>query len=163
MLRNNKVKFIFILCIFLLSVTITGCKSEEEIKEITLPKITCTRQGELNGGSAKLQYEVYYKGDYVQILHSLEKVTSTDKQILDIYENAYKKINDQYKDLEYYTTDIIKTEDSVSRDTTINYGKIDMAKLLEIEGEEDNVIEDGKVKLKTWLEFAKKYGASCND
>ena len=43
----------------------------------------------------------------------------------------------------------------------INYGKIDTDKLLAIEGEEDNVIKDGKVKLDDWLDFAEQFGTKC--
>ena len=39
--------------------------------------------------------------------------------------------------------------------------KIDTDKLLEIEGEEDNIIKDGKVKLDDWLDFAEQFGTKC--
>ena len=52
---------------------------------------------------------------------------------------------------------------SIISDTIINYAKIDIKKLLEIEGEEDNVVKDGKVKLADWLSFAEKYGVTCED
>ena len=38
-----------------------------------------------------------------------------------------------------------------------------MEKLLEIEGEEDNIIENGKAKVEKWLTLAKKFGTECED
>ena len=52
---------------------------------------------------------------------------------------------------------------TVISDITINYEKIDVEKLLEIEGEEDNIIENGKAKVEKWLTLAKKFGTECED
>ena len=88
--------------------------------------------------------------------------TSKINILLDIYEEAYNNINKQYKGLEYYDTEVVRDNNSVTRDTTINYAKIDIEALLDIEGSEDNVIDsDGKVKLQTWLDFTKPFGVKC--
>ena len=63
--------------------------------------------------------------------------------------------------LNYYDTAVVRTNDSVTNDTIINYGKIDINKLLEIEGEEDNIIVDGKAKVDSWLELAEQFGTEC--
>ncbi len=129
-----------------------------------LQKITCSREatGE-DDSDVELNYELYVDGDYIQILHSMEEIITDDQDILDEYENAYKGIYEHYKDLEYYDTSVIRTENSVTNDTVINYGKIDTDKLLEIEGEEDNVIKDGKVKLDDWIDFAEQFGTECDN
>ena len=77
--------------------------------------------------------------------------------------HIYKKIAQNYDGLEYYDTNVTRTENTVVNDTTINYEKLDMDSLLAIEGEEDNVVEDGKVKLATWLAFAEKFGTVCEE
>ena len=38
---------------------------------------------------------------------------------------------------------------------------LDIDTLLAIEGEEDNIIEDGKAKVDKWLTLAKKFGTKC--
>lgn len=48
-------------------------------------------------------------------------------------------------------------------DAIINYDKIDIDKLLEIEGEEDNIIVGNKAKLSLWLELAGKVGTVCEE
>ena len=123
----------------------------------------CTRTGEVTNGSSEMNYEVYYKGEYVTVLHSTEKIISDSSSVLDTYEKAYKNIFKQYEGLEYYDNKVTRSSNSVTNEITINYEKIDIGKLLDIEGEENNVVENGKVKLETWISFAEKYGATCED
>lgn len=178
----NKFKMIsiFILMIFL----ITGCGNSEteesasssdsssntisstnnDIDTTGSGKLLCTREASAGDGiDVELSYEVHYNNGVIQVLHSVEKITSDSKDSLDEYEEAYKKIASNYEGLKYYDTSVIRTDTTVTNDTTINYEKLDMDKLLEIEGEEDNVVEDGKVKLATWLDFAEKFGTTCEE
>ena len=90
-------------------------------------------------------------------------VKTSNQDDLDIYEDAYNNINKNYDGLKYYDSEVIRTKDSVSRDTIINYDKIDIDELLAIEGKDDNIIEDGKAKLNIWLDFASKFGTTCNE
>lgn len=140
---------------------LAGCGSNSAVSSDGVKK--CTRTGTVTNGSTEMNYEVYYKGEYVVLLHSTEKIISDSSSVLDTYEEAYKSIFKQYEGLEYYDNKITRSSNSVTNEITINYEKIDMGKLLDIEGEENNVIENGKVKLDTWLSFAKKYGVTCED
>ena len=133
--------------------------SSEEIEG--LEKMTCTREGEISNGEANLSYDLYYDGDYLLVLHAMEEVISSDESVLDEYETAYKTIRENYKGLKYYDNAVVRTSNSVTNDTIINYGKIDTDRLLEIEGEEDNVIKDGKVKVEDWKALAEKVGTKC--
>lgn len=126
-----------------------------------LDKMTCTREGNLDDGEVKLTYDLYYEGEDLILLHAIEEVITEDSSILDEYENAYKSIRENYLGLNYYDTAVVRTNDSVTNDTIINYGKIDINKLLEIEGEEDNIIVDGKAKVDSWLELAEQFGTEC--
>lgn len=158
-------KMIKLILVFVLTIFITGCGESDRV--VLEPDyqgegtLNCTREGELEGGSVNFRYEVDYRDGYITKLHSIEKVNSSDKELLDTYEDAYRNIFAVYKDLNYYDNKVTRNDQSVVSDTIINYEKIDMEKLLEIEGEEDNVIEDGKVKVDTWLGFAKKFGTTC--
>ena len=66
--------------------------------------------------------------------------------------NAIDKVV-KYPDITYFDL----------RNSIGEFEKIDTNKLLEIEGSEDNVIKDGKVKLETWITFAEKLGVTCNN
>ena len=140
---------------------LAGCGSNSSVSSDGVKK--CTRTGTVTNGSTEMNYEVYYKVEYVVLLHSTEKIISDSSSVLDTYEEAYKSIFKQYEGLEYYDNKITRSSNSVTNEITINYEKIDMGKLLDIEGEENNVIKNGKVKLDTWLSFAKKYGVTCED
>lgn len=173
-------KKIILIIPLLILVFITGCSNSQEEKtnskviqetnsEVVeetknMSVINCTREATASSGiDVSLSYKVYYEGDYIKILHSIEKITSSKSSDLDEYEKSYKSIFENYKGLKYYDNTITRDSNSIVSDTVINYGKIDTNKLLEIEGEEDNVIEDGKVKVKTWIDFAKKLGAKCDN
>ena len=140
---------------------LAGCGSNSAVSSDGVKK--CTRTGTVTNGSTEMNYEVYYKGEDVVLLHSTEKIISDSSSVLDTYEEAYKSIFKQYEGLEYYDNKVTRSNNSVTNEITINYEKIDMGKLLDIEGEENNVIENGKVKLDTWLSFAKQYGVTCED
>ena len=171
-------KFRKVLLLLFIIVLVSGCSSKlEEVptenfenivsSEVNVGgtgKLTCTRDAVAGEGiDVDLRYMINYKNGYIQELHAIEKVTSNDQNSLDEYENAYKKISSYYEGLKYYDTSVIRDSNSVTNNTVINYEKIDMDKLLEIEGEEDNVIENGKVKLSTWLGFASKLGTTCEE
>ena len=93
-----------------------------------------------------------------------EVVKSKDKTILTEYKNAYEKVYSAYKNIKYYENSIEEANNRVTSTTYINYGKVDMDKIIEIEGTENNVkISDGKIKIDDWKSFAKKYGTMCSD
>lgn len=163
---------ILISCFF-----ITGCGNEEvtekepvvnkvsildSIDKAGSGKLKCSREAFANEGiDVELSNEIEYENGYIMVLHSIDKVISDNKDSLDQYENAYRKIAKNYEGLKYYDITITRDSNSVTNDVVINYGKIDTKKLLDIEGEEDNVIVDGKVALETWVGFAEKFGTVC--
>ena len=124
----------------------------------------CTRQAVAGDNvEVKLDYDLYYTDDTLNLLVSKDEIITDDISILDEYENAYKKIAKNYEGLEYYDQEIIRTNNSVLNKTTINYDKIDIQKLLDIEGEEDNIIVDGRADVELYLSLLKRFGGTCED
>ena len=182
-MRKNKMLFWIIICSVFF---ITGCgndvdtgisnsndnntgSSESSIKSVNdlsskKGSLICSRDAKAGEGmTTAFNYYIDYKNGNILKLHAIEMVKTSNQEDLDIYEDAYNNINKNYNGLKYYDSEVIRTKDSVSRDTVINYEKIDIDKLLAIEGEEDNIIEDGKAKLNTWLDFASKFGTTCSE
>lgn len=167
MKNKNKLLVLSLFCLLL----ITGCGSKNKVisngKKVNTSKMQvmhCKREATAsNGIDVELKYDLYYNGENLNILHSMEKVTSSKSENLDTYEDAYKKIHENYKGLEYYDAKVERSKDSVTSDITINYEKIDIEKLLEIEGEEDNIIKNGKAKVDEWITLAKKFGTKCEE
>lgn len=178
-MKKKKININILLSIIITCIFLTGCSSdktpndintssEEKIKstaDLTENKGTlkCTREGTIENGTAAFSYEITHKNGNILVLHSKEGVTSDDKEILDVYKNAYENINKHYEELKYYDTTVKTTDNSVTRDTTINYDKIDLDALLDLEGAEDNIIKDGNAKLDLWLKLATKFGTTCKE
>lgn len=139
-----------------------GVKSNNKIVDTSkMVHEKCTREGIIENGEVSLNYDIYYTGEKLNLLLSNEMVISSDKSVLDEYEQAYKAIDEHYKNLEYYDTEVVRTATTVARKATINYDKININDLLAIEGADDNIIEDGVAKVETWKKLAEKFGTTC--
>ena len=174
---KKKMKRIKMILLPLFLLIVCGCSSVDERSSIVADNIdqskyetskfsytTCTRDTTTtNGEDVTIKYEAYYdKNKYLQVLKTYEKVISSDSSILKQYKNAYSTIYSAYKNLDYYDNEIHTNNNSVTSITYINYGKIDMDKLMDIEGTTDNVkVTNGKIKLSDWKNFARKYGTVC--
>ena len=160
-------KIMFITVSLLLIITVTACTKEEkadESKESIMNQVHehCTRTGIIDdNSSAEMEYELYYTGDIINRIESTEVVTSTSEETLNTYEEAYKKIHENYTDIDNYETKIIRTKNSVTSKMYIDYDKIDIKELVELEGEEDNIFEDNLPKVSKYKEFIKKVGITC--
>lgn len=151
------------LIIITVAMLITGCSTNDSEIKYKQGTLVCSREGTITNGSTNLEYLINYEDGNIITLHSIEEVISDDEEILDTYENAYKNIFKAYENLKYYENTVTRDSNSVVSNTIINYDKIDIDTLLAIEGEEDNIIEDGKAKLEIWLSFAKKFGTECEE
>ncbi len=167
---NKKIFILILVC----TIFLTACSSKKEQTKVesnrevvntsSMKHKKCTRTGNAGTGiDVSLNYDLYYTGDILNILHSEEKVVATNESDLDTYEEAYKKIYKNYEGLKYYDAKVERGDTSVTSDLTINYDKIDIDALLSIEGEEDNIIENGKAKVDKWITLAKKFGTKCED
>ena len=124
----------------------------------------CKGSGHIdNNSQANMTYDIYYKNNVIYLLRSNQQIISTSEETLNTYEESFKGISEHYKGLEYYDTEIVKNETSVDYTITINYEKIDIDKLLDIEGEEDNIVENGKAKLDKWLTLSQQFGVKCEE
>lgn len=145
-----------IIILLLIIPFITGCENKEKIHE------HCTRSATAGENvDVKLEYELYYKDDVLLKLESVEQITSEEEETLDLYESAYRNIHNNYANLKYYDTNIERKDNTVTSKIVIDYKRIDIDKLIEIEGEEDNIFEDKIPKASKWKELAKKLGAKC--
>lgn len=156
----KKTWFILFISAFLL----VGCgKQSNSIKKQDSKMVHeyCVRTGTLEGAEVELHYDIYYTGEKLNFVFSEEKVISSNSQLLDEYEKAYRNIHQNYEELKYYDTEIVRGNDSVTSRMRIHYDQIDLEQLLRIEGNEDNVVEDGIAKVEKWKALAKRLGASC--
>lgn len=177
-------KINLLVLLFLIIFLVTGCGTNEveedtSVNGTTTSKVTIVDEdfnengsGTLNcvqeavageGIDVELKYTVTYSRGNILVLRSISRVISNDAETVTLYEDAYKNIAKNYSSLKYYDTNIIRDSNSVTYDATINYDKIDIDKLLDIEGEEDNIIKNGKAKLSLWLDLAEQVGTTCEE
>ncbi len=125
--------------------------------------LKCTRSATANNAEPFFNYTLDYKDDEILRIDSIEGIKSSDSAILDEYEKAYKDISSHYEGLKYYDVHVIRETDKVTWNSVINYEKVDIDALVNLEGETDNIFEDGKAKLSLWLDLAKKVGTTCTE
>lgn len=174
----KKSKLIKIFIILIICISIIGCENKNKDDISTgkidsskyetkgLKELKCERDTETSDGiDVDIKINAYYDNDrYLKVLKTKEVVKSKDKSVLTEYKNAYEKVYSAYKNIKYYENIVEEANNKVTSTTYINYGKVDMNKLLEIEGTDNNVkITDGKIKIDDWKSFAKKYGTVCSE
>ena len=126
--------------------------------------LNCTTDAIAEEGiEVDIKYIIDYKRGNIMTLRSISKIISNDQSGLDLYEDAYRNIASNYRGLKHYTIKLIRDSNTVTYDTLINYKDIDVEALLDIEGEEDNIIVDGKAKLSLWLDLAERVGTTCEE
>ena len=178
-MRINKI--ILLLLVICLIFLISGCKKDEpdivnmsntqgvasddslyNIDVSASGNLFCTREALMpDGMSGEFKYYISYEDGIINIFHSMEKVISNDSSQLDEYEKSYNTIKDRYKDLKYYDITITRDDNSVTYDSNANYDKINFDELIDIEGNENHLYDDNHLKLKTWYNYVKDFGVSC--
>lgn len=150
-------KKIFLSLILVAVLFVTGCGGKEESKTLT-----CTRKATVTTGvDMDLTYKVTYKGDYVQLVETEEKVISTNKTYLDTYKTTVEDLYAPYKDVEHYEYNVSVSGDTLTSKTKIDYEKIDTKKLIDIDSANGTLIKDGKIKLTDIQSVYEGMGASC--
>lgn len=159
----------YLIILLVISAILCGCDKSNNSVVVNGNKVStasmehkhCTREATATGADVKLEYDLYYTDDVLNLLVSKEKIISSDEEILNTYESAYKNIHVNYEELDNYDTVVERGDTIVTSTITINYDKVDISKLIEIEGEEDNIFEDNIPKVGKWLELASKFGTKC--
>lgn len=168
-----KSKVGYTLVLLLTTLLITGCSYKKEVKDPSsnynidgYTHTTCKRDAVIEDNystSININFDLYSDQEgYLKILKSKEEIISSNQDLLNEYEQAYRKIYKAYDEVKYYDNKVERNDNRLTSTTTINYGLVDMDKIMEIEGTEDNVeVHDGKIKVSDWKKFAKKYGTVC--
>ena len=151
-------KAYIIIGLLLICIFISGCDSKNEvvingqtINTTNMEHKHCTRKATATNADVKLNYDIYYTGDVLNVLKSEEKIISTSDDVLNTYEDAYKKIHANYNGLDYYDTEVVRGDTTVTSTIMINYDKIDIDELINIEGEEDNIFRRDRWNVETYL------------
>lgn len=133
---------------------VTGCGKEE--------KMVCTRTANMNGMEMDFQYEVYYQGKNVNKVKTTEKVTSDSKETLKTLESQIKNLYSSFDKIKEYKYNVTIDENTLISTTDINYQKIDMNQLLEIDSSIEQLQNNNdKIDLDKITQVYEQTGAIC--
>lgn len=181
-MKNMKKWLIVFICI--LALVITGCgknddkddakkeddksnvadkdKNEEDISSTKEEVMICTRTAKQSETNLDFKYQVTYSDGYVKRVLSTEKITSSDKNLLQTYKNSVEELYEPYNSLDYYDTKVTIDGNTLTSIAEIDYEKIDTDKLIEIDSANASFIKDGKIKLEDIKAVYTQYGAICD-
>lgn len=102
-----------------------------------------------------------YKGKYVELIETQEKIISDDKSILEIYKNTVESTYSPYKDVKYYDYDVKINGNTLKSTTKKNYLKIDTDKMIDIDSTNATIVKNGKVLVEDIKKLYSSIGAIC--
>ncbi len=166
-----KKKFLIIL-VLVFGLFLTGCGEQNTLKEETtnqeetqdeVEKMSCVMQRTVSEGlSIESTYNVEHDGKYVNLVETVEKITSSDKEILETYKAQVEQIYEPFKNLKYYDYDVNISGDTLTSIVRINYAKIDTDKMLEIDSSLEQLIKNGRIAVQDIKELYEQIGAVCH-
>lgn len=145
-----------LLLVVLLGLIVTGCTQVEEEKTMT-----CTRTINQQNMQMDLKYTIIYQGNYVKKVNSVEKITTEDINTLKNYKISVEQLYAPYAELEHYETEVTIDGTTLTSTANINYEKIDVDKLIEIDSANSQLFDNGKIKVETMEELYSQVGATC--
>ena len=131
----------------------------------------CARGGVAQGDlTVTMKYIVNYVGDNITTYNSIEGVQIEDgkdndsnQTYLREYYDAYDSIKNTYSGIDNYDVNLNHDGNMVTFEISIDYNKVDIDKIIKIEGEEDNIFVDGKASVSKWIDLASSVGTVCKD
>lgn len=152
---RKRVLFSLVLTVLL---TITGCNANSEQEKV----LTCTRTATISDGiKMDLNYKATYKGEYVQLVETTEKIITDNTAYLEAYKSSVENLYSPYKKIEHYNYNVEIKDNTLISTTKIDYSKIDTNKLIEIDSANESLIKDGKIKIDDIKSLYESMGATC--
>lgn len=148
-----KKSLLVVMCIGVLF--LTGCGAEKE------KTLTCSRTVNQSGIKMDLNYNVKYKGNYVTVVKSEEKITSDDAETLETYKKELEKTTETISKIEHYDHDVKIDGNTLTSTITIDYTKIDTDKLIEVDSSLKQLIKNGKVSVNDIKSVYSQLGVTC--
>lgn len=148
---------IILVLILILSV---GCEKKDKDLKVINCKIDSVPADSIK---VKRTYKIYYKKKLVKRTESEDIITSDDKDLIKKYSTAYQSLANRYQDINDYDFTVKTKKDKVIVRINIDYDKVDVDKILEIEGKDDNIFTGKKVYLDKLLKWTEEHGITCEE
>ena len=156
--------------LFLLSLLflLTGCGEEtkedviQEVPKQATVHCELSSRDVINGYETTAEYTIYYTGDYVDKVDTVETVTSESEEFLDTMEEyvntTYEATNSAYGG---YTYEVTREDGKVVSNVTIDYDKMNLEQYATDQSSLAQYIEDGKFLVDGIIEIYETAGATC--
>ena len=143
-------------------VLITGCGQGSKDITVKEEKMVCTRTGNMNNLEMDFNYEVYYEGNNVNKVQTTEKITSEDTSVLEQSKQQIENLYSNFDNIENYNYNVVIEGNTLTSTTDINYEKIDIDELLEIDSSISQLLnDDNKIDLEKITRVYEQTGATC--
>lgn len=156
--------------LFLLSLLflLTGCGEEtkedviQEVPKQATVHCELSSRDVINGYETTAEYTIYYTGDYVDKVDTVETIISDSTEILDTMEayinTTYDSMNNAYGG---YTYEVKKEDGKVISNVEIDYTEMDLDRYVTDQPLMANYVKDGKFLLDGIVEIYEATGATC--
>lgn len=141
--------------LFMTALIFTGCNGEKEM--------ICHRTMVSGSDVVTATYNVWYKGEIVSKIKSVESLTSTNESTLEDYRSKMSTLYAPYLGIDYYNYNIDNTENQVSVTLDVDYEKVNVEELISIDSNNESFFHDGKVYLSTLLDLYENVGVVCDE
>lgn len=156
--------------LFLLSLLflLTGCGEEtkedviQEVPKQATVHCELSSRDVINDYETTAEYTIYYTGDYVDKVDTVETIISDSTEILDTMEayinTTYDSMNNAYGG---YTYEVKKEDGKVISNVEIDYTEMDLDSYVTDQPLMANYVKDGKFLLDGIVEIYEATGATC--
>ncbi len=116
----------------------------------------------MNGYETTSKFAIYYTGDYVDKVETVETVTSESEDFLDNMEeyinSTYDAMNSAYGG---YSYEVIREDGSIVSNVVIDYSKMDLELYITDQPTMSNYVENDKFLVEGIVDIYEEAGATC--
>mgnify|MGYP001861457807 FL=1 len=159
---------LLLLLLLTLSVLLTGCgeESKNDVNPETSKQETMHCESSIrdvvNGYETTSKFTIYYTGDYVDKVETVETVTSESEEFLDNMEeyinSTYDAMNSTYGG---YSYEVIREDGSIVSNVVIDYSKMDLEQYITDQPTMSNYVENDKLLVEGIVDIYEEAGATC--
>lgn len=114
-----------------------------------------------SGDEFDLSYFADYEGNYVTNIRSDERITSNDSNALETYKKSIEQTYAPFDNIEYYDYSVSIDGNTLISTTDIDYSKIDINKVIEIDSSSRALIKNGKININDLKKVYESMGTTC--
>ena len=142
-----------LLLVFFGIILLTGCSSRNVMK--------CSYKAKEDDRTIDLSYKIKYRGSKVVSVKSVEKVTSSDSDIISSYRDDVELFYEPFSYIDNYNYKIKSNNKNITVTTSIDYSKIDLNEMIMIDPDIEQLMNDGYIDIDQMKISYENLGLEC--